>query len=76
MPNIIFEKFSRGAGLVAKEVKNTYDEEIVICWCKQIFLVSTFLVNEKNNTFILQKVHKTECQKWQLCHVKKQNPVV
>lgn len=28
MPNIIFEKFSRGAGWVAKEVKNTYDEEI------------------------------------------------
>lgn len=28
MSNIIFEKFSRGAGWVAKEVKNTYDEEI------------------------------------------------
>ncbi len=28
MSNIIFEKFSRGAGWGAKEVKNTYDEEI------------------------------------------------
>ena len=28
MSNIIFEKFSRGAEWVAKEVKNTYDEEI------------------------------------------------
>lgn len=28
MSNIIFEKFSKGAGWVAKEVINTYDEEI------------------------------------------------
>ena len=28
MSNIIFEKFSRAVGWVAKEVKNTYDEEI------------------------------------------------
>ena len=28
MSNIIFEKFSKAVGWVAKEVKNTYDEEI------------------------------------------------
>lgn len=60
MSNISLEKFSKGVGWVAKEVKNTYDEEIKFCQFESDMIgLSVILIDMgKNDIEICEIINK------------------